>query len=93
VLGIDTSGNFQPMVEAVQSNKQYLSEWAEKKSKNKSVDEADDPDLENQGYSFSDKESQKETLAQFINDQARWRYEYETEHEDAGNNYIDASIK
>jgi len=90
VLGIDTSGNFQPMVEAVQSNKQYLSEWAEKKSKNKSVDEADDPDLENQGYSFSDKESQKETLAQFINDQARWRYEYETEHEDAGNNYIDA---
>lgn len=41
-------------------------------------------------YNFSNATEQLEALKNFINDAGQWRYEYETEHKDAGNNYLEA---
>jgi uncharacterized protein (DUF2267 family) len=41
-------------------------------------------------YKFTDQKSQKEALRQYVDDNLEWMYEYETKHEDAGGNYLDA---
>lgn len=70
---------------------------AEKKPEAVSEAEDDVPAVEPEGepeseeshsYEFTDKESQIEALAEFLNDNAQWKYEYETEHVDAGSNYL-----
>lgn len=39
-------------------------------------------------FEFTNKESQISALVSFIDQQAEWRYSYETEHKDAANNYL-----
>jgi antirestriction protein len=60
-------------------------------SKDESVKKRSKPIKESQGeISFSDKESQMKALAAWIDENVKSNTEYETEHEDSGQDYLDA---
>ena len=45
-----------------------------------------------EGYTFTDKEGQISALAEFIDELTKGDYEYATQHEDSGQNYLDAMM-
>jgi len=75
-----------------QEKQVYGGVMGKKEAKNPETRSGDLTEKTGDGYTFTDKESQMESLAEYIDEHVTLETEYRTEHEDSGNDYLDAMM-